>query len=300
MTDQPEWDTASRAIDSSVPRYISFLQQLLRIPNLRMQEHDSVRFLAKALREAGCQTEVFEGQGIGEPTPVGPPLNLFACRKGIGTEPSLLMEAHADTVPSGSLRNWKYGPWSGQIDKGRIYGRGAHDDRAGAALLWMVADVLHRLGIETRGDLYFLVTTEEEFSGGGMKSYVQRLDRIQPDAHLMVDGNQRDRCILGHAGALSFQVCSHGPFGSAQHRSMVHSANPIELMSLLVRTAAVRDRSESHPAGSWRGPALATGHSGCNRDPKHGLGKQCAGRVYRTWFRQCHPASRTQRVQGVF
>src|SRR5579863_6786030 len=95
--------TLDYAVDSSLSRYVSFLQQVLQIPTPRMQEHDAVRFLAQSLEETGCQVEVFRGHGRGEPTPAGPPLNLFASRKGIGTGPSLLIEAHVDTVPTGNL-----------------------------------------------------------------------------------------------------------------------------------------------------------------------------------------------------
>lgn len=223
-----------KAIDSLEPRYVGFLQQFLRIPTPRMEENSAIHFLAQALREAGCEVEVFTGMGLGEATPAGAPLNLFAVKKGFGTGSSLLMEAHVDTVPTGSVQNWRHGPWSAEIEEGRIYARGAHDDRSGAALICMVADVLHRLNLEAAGDLYFLMTTEEEYSNGGMQSYVRKAERICPDAHLMIDGNQSGKCIIGHAAALSFQIRIPGPFSSAQDHSVVHTSNPIELMSELI------------------------------------------------------------------
>src|SRR5438477_11856170 len=74
----------TQRVDDSIERYTLFLQQLLQIPTPRMQEHACVRFLGSALAEAGLEPKYFEGDGIGEPTPDGPPLNLFACQKGSG------------------------------------------------------------------------------------------------------------------------------------------------------------------------------------------------------------------------
>ena len=221
-----------RAVENSLDGYIAFLQEFLQIPNPRMQEHRSVRFIAQALEKAGCQVEVFEGEGRGEPTPDGPPLNIFASRKGDGKGRSLLLQAHIDNVPAGDVNRWTYPPWSGEIVGGRIYGRGSRDDRSGVAQLYMLVDLLNQLQIRTQGDLYLLITSEEEFSSGGIRAYAKRADKVQPDATIIVDGSQS---ILGNPGWLSFQIRIEGSFGSTQAQDKVHKANPIELMGGMIR-----------------------------------------------------------------
>src|SRR5262249_2081799 len=89
------------AISLSLPGYIEFFQSLLRIPTPRMREHEAVRFLGGALQRSGLTVDYFEGEGLGEPTPDGPPLNLVAQRKGSGGGKSLLLQGHMDTVPPG-------------------------------------------------------------------------------------------------------------------------------------------------------------------------------------------------------
>lgn len=235
-----ETHTAKRTVDldskikDSLKSYQAFLQRLLKMPTERMREHQAVHFLASALYRSGCEVDIFRGMGIGEPTPEGPPLNIFARREGSGTGRSLLLGAHLDTVPTGDVNQWKHPPWSGDIVDGRIYARGAHDDRSGAALLWMTADLLEQARLQTEGDLFFLITTEEEFSAGGMKAYLDRVDRIHPDAYLMIDGNDTGDCIIGHPGALSFEISIRGPFRTAQEPATVHEANGVELMATLV------------------------------------------------------------------
>jgi acetylornithine deacetylase len=251
-----------KRVDASLDRYTTFLQRLLQIPTPRMQEHACVHFVGDALERAGVPVVYFEGRGLGEPTPAGPPINLHACRSGSGNGRSLLLEAHMDTVPTGDESKWTQGPWSGAIRDGRIYGRGAHDDRAGTALLWMIADLLHQMGAATEGDLSFLVTTEEEYSCGGMQAYIERPDRARPDAHLALDGNRAHYCILGHAGVLDFRIRLTGPWGSIFQRDLEHKANPIEHAGMLIqrlREFEIRLREEVKslkPEPRWPEPKV--------------------------------------------
>src|SRR5690349_21764289 len=164
-------------------RYTTFLQKLLQIPTPRMQEHQCLLFLAEALEASGIGVMMFEGFGMAEPLPDGPPWNLFGTRRGAGNGRSLLIEAHIDTVPTGDVTKWDPPPWSGEIRDGKIYARGAHDDRVGAAMLWMLHDLLDQCAVRTRGDLHFLVTTEEENSSGGMKAFLKHPQKVVPDAH---------------------------------------------------------------------------------------------------------------------
>src|SRR5262245_42742696 len=185
-------------LTESAERNIEFLRRLLAIPKPRMQEHQAVRFCADALLEAGCEVDVFAGEGIAEPTPAGVPLNVLAQRRGRGGGGdgggggggrSLLLEAHLDTVPVGLRERWSYDPWGATVVGDRVYARGAQDDVAGAALVCLVARTLAELQLSGAGDLFFLLTTEEECSSGGMRALLRRHPDLRPDAHLLVDGN---------------------------------------------------------------------------------------------------------------
>jgi acetylornithine deacetylase len=221
-------------ITESLDRYVAFLQELLRIPNPRMCEHRSVRFAAAELQRLGCHVKIFEGLALDQPTPDGPPINIFAHRPGQGGGRSLLLEAHCDTAPEGNPDKWTGSAWSGRIENGRIFARGAHDDRSGVAILCMVVDLLNQLRCQAGGDLYVLINTEEEHGGGGMRAYAQQADRVYPDAHLLIDGNMANECIVGHGGVMDFEISIEGPYGSAQEIDILRTANPIDLMFKLV------------------------------------------------------------------
>src|SRR5689334_9222743 len=65
-----------RVARNNEARYTTFLQKLLQIPTPRMQEHQCLLFLAEALEASGIGVMTFEGFGMAEPLPDGPPLNL--------------------------------------------------------------------------------------------------------------------------------------------------------------------------------------------------------------------------------
>jgi acetylornithine deacetylase len=256
--------TIASFVDASATQNLTFLRDLLRIPKPRMQEHEAIRFAADILRKAKCEVDVFAGQGIGETTPAGPPLNVLAHRKGRGGGRSLMLEAHIDTVPTGDVTKWTHDPWGGEIVDGLIYARGSHDDVAGAALICLVAQSLQSTNLNLLGDLYLLLTSEEEYSSGGMRALVARHSKLRPDAHVLVDGNGEPQdCIVGHPGSVCFTIRIPGPFGTAQNPTYLHEGNPIEFSTTLISALRdleqrLRERARAHPSNPpWPDPSIA-------------------------------------------
>jgi acetylornithine deacetylase len=262
--DQAAHQKIAAQVEASATRNVEFLRQLVSIPKPRMQEHQAVRFAADALQAAGCEIDVFAGLGIGEPTPAGKPINVLGCLRGTGGGRSVLLEAHLDTVPVGARDRWTFDPWGGQIVEDRIYARGAHDDVAGAALVCLVATTLAELGLKLNGDLHFLLTTEEEYSSGGMRALLARHPSLKPDAHMLVDGNGAPQeCIVGHPGSVSFTIEIPGPFGTAQSPRYLHDGNPIEFAGDLFAALRglerkLRDQPRDDTSGlRWPEPSIA-------------------------------------------
>ena len=46
-------------------------------------------------------------------------------------KPRMILYSHLDTVPPGDLSRWKYPPFGGVLDNGKIYGRGTQDCKMG-------------------------------------------------------------------------------------------------------------------------------------------------------------------------
>lgn len=92
--------------------------------------------------------------------------NITACLPGTQGRRSLMLAAHLDTVPVGDETLWTVPPLAGLRRDGRIYGRGANDDKHALAIMVFLAEALKELGIQLKNDLYFTGYVDEEFGGG--------------------------------------------------------------------------------------------------------------------------------------
>ena len=84
---------------------------------------------------------------------------------GAGGGRSLILSSHIDVVPVESCSGWTHDPWLGEIVGGRLYGRGAWDDKPGIVLSLAVLRALRELDVRLRGDVDVQSVPDEE--GGG-------------------------------------------------------------------------------------------------------------------------------------
>ena len=92
--------------------------------------------------------------------------NLTARIRGKSGKRSIMLAGHADTMPIGDLSLWTVPPLEGIMRDGRIYGRGACDDKYALASMLLLAKAIKELGITLDSDLYLTAYVDEEFGGG--------------------------------------------------------------------------------------------------------------------------------------
>ncbi len=114
--------------------------------------------------------------------------NLVARLAGSGGGRSLLLSGHMDTVPTRAA-SWTTPPWSPEIRKGRIYGLGTFDMKAGLAAQAVALCALHASGVRLRGDLIFESVIDEEWGGGG-GTLAGRMRGDTADACVISEGTQ--------------------------------------------------------------------------------------------------------------
>ena len=151
------------SVDAARDEIVDLLQQVVRIPTVNTgprpdtgNETLACDLLRTKLEPLGIAYEVHEsapGRG-----------NLIA-RIGAPGGKRLLCMSHTDVVPVEDETLWEHPPFSGTIDRGRIYGRGADDDKADVVAYCMAMVLLRRAGIELSGELVWLAAADEE-SGG--------------------------------------------------------------------------------------------------------------------------------------
>jgi succinyl-diaminopimelate desuccinylase len=119
----------------------------------------------------------------------------------MGTEPGpiLCLDACIDTAPFGDEVRWSRTPASGHVDRDRLWGRGAADSKAGAAILAHVVRDLVREGAIRRGGVDLLFDADEHTGRfGGVRAYLAALARKPDAAVLGYPGN--DELIRGSRG----------------------------------------------------------------------------------------------------
>src|ERR671913_1102013 len=152
---RPE-STSCCATDPMEHSPLSLAQSLLRCPSVTPEEGGALAFIEGVLKEAGFEVHrpVFSEPGTPDVE------NLYA-RYGAG-EPFLLLAGHTDVVPPGDASRWRHDPFSGRIENGELYGRGAVDMKGGIACMMAAALDFIRSNPEFKGSIGFLITGDEE------------------------------------------------------------------------------------------------------------------------------------------
>lgn len=168
-----------RYIEENREKLFSLLCGLIRINTENSGTHGNERVLAEYLAaefaRLGLASDVYSPDDVPGLTahPDYLPGRNLADRTNITTKiagsdsrRALMLAGHLDTVPIGTPELWSVPPTEGIIRDGRIYGRGANDDKYALAAFLFLAEAFGKLGVKLKNDLYLTGYVDEEFGGG--------------------------------------------------------------------------------------------------------------------------------------
>ncbi len=69
---------------------------------------------------------------------------------------------HVDVVPVGDEANWTYPPFSGTVADGKLFARGAIDDKGPTIAAWMAMKLVKDAGIQLNKRIRMIIGTDEE------------------------------------------------------------------------------------------------------------------------------------------
>jgi succinyl-diaminopimelate desuccinylase len=125
-----------------------------------------------------------------------------------GKDPALCLAGHIDTVPLGAAR-WTKDPFGGEIDAGRLYGRGSSDMKSGVAAIVEAALRLAKAPLRKAGLTLVLVAGEETGCEGA--AHLARVPGALGRAGALLVGEPTgNRPVIGHKGALWLKARTHG------------------------------------------------------------------------------------------
>lgn len=156
--------------------------------------------------------------------------NLIA-EYGSDGGPQLCFNAHLDVVPIGERAAWRSDPFGAEIHDGRIYGRGAGDDKGSVAAQVMAGVALARSGVPLQGRLIVNEVADEEVGGVAGAAFIVAEGHIKP--HFVIVGEQTlNRVCVGEKGSGATTVTVRGR--TAHGALPWEGANAIEAMAEVI------------------------------------------------------------------
>ncbi len=107
-----------------------------------------------------------------------------------GEDPSLkpvLFTAHQDVVPPGDDKAWSRGPFSGIIEDGYLWGRGAIDMKVQLTVLLETVEFLLGRGYRPKRTLYIVLGHDEEVGGSGARAAASYFLEKGIEFYLLID-----------------------------------------------------------------------------------------------------------------
>jgi tripeptide aminopeptidase len=169
-------------------------------------EQERAKYLEKLLRQDKLLSVQYDSVG-----------NLIAVRKGTGGGPVVVFDAHMDTVFQPGLKI------KARIRNGRVHAPGVGDDTRNIAALLATIRALDAAQIQTKGDLIFVFTVEEETSFKGVKHYVSE-NKGKIDHYIALDGGYEGFTYAG-IGISWYRHHFIGPGGHTRSRTPPYSAS---------------------------------------------------------------------------
>jgi acetylornithine deacetylase len=185
-------------------------------------------------------------------------VNVTARIKGSGNGPSLMLNAHTDTVGVTGMSE----PFSGRIEGNRLYGRGSYDMKGSIAAILAVAKALKEHEIQLKGDLIFTFVADEEYESIGAQALVKNLTA---DAAIVTEPTGLNLC-LAHRGFGVFKLTTEGKTAHGGRHEQGIDANLMMggVLSILSTLAQRLPKETSHPLcgqASLHVPLISGGRS---------------------------------------
>ena len=218
-------------------RFLNELLELLRIPSIsaRTENKDDMVTCAEAVKEkllaAGADTvEII-------PT-AGHPI-VYGEKITDASKPTVLVYGHYDVQPADPLELWNSGPFEPVIKDGKIYARGACDDKGQV--------YMHIKALETMNacdtlptNFKFIIEGEEEVGSPNLATFVnENVDKLKCDVILISDtamiSLENPSIDVGVRGLTYIEVEVTGP--NRDLHSGVYGgavANPLTILSKII------------------------------------------------------------------
>ncbi|MBK8943692.1 MAG: dipeptidase [Ignavibacteriae bacterium] len=225
-------------IKSNNENYVNELKDYLRIPSistLSSNKNDMVKcaeFVSRKLKDAGMEkVEIFKTEGH--------PLVYGEWLKAPG-KPTVLIYGHYDVQPVDPLNLWKSDPFNPVIENGKIWARGANDNKGQNFVHIKSVEAFMKTENKLPVNVKFLIEGEEEIGSESLGKFLkENKNLLKCDAVLISDTSLYDEGIptinYGLRGLSYLEVEITGPNKDLHSGSFGGSvANPINELAKII------------------------------------------------------------------
>ena len=207
---------------------ISYLKELISISTAYPPGDTSqiANYLSTSLAEMGYSTETHAR---------APGMDNVVARMGSGS-PSLVFNAHVDTVDAGDLSLWSHPPLEATMEGGQIFGLGSANCKgSGAVQLWLANEIARRGG-PAKGAVIFTFVTDEESLGRNGMCFLREQGIVKPNM-LLLGAPTENSLITTERGVLWVEVRTNG--------RPAHAGQPEDGDNAILRMIRIMNRLES-------------------------------------------------------
>ncbi len=276
MTDRLLAEIAARRED-----LIALTQDLIRIPTLNppgQKYREICAFLAERLGRRGWRVEMIRAEGAPGDSAEWPRWNLVARHEGARPGDCVHFNSHHDVVEVG--HGWTRDPFGGELEGGRIYGRGACDMKGGLAASIIAAEAFVALYPDHAGAIEISATADEESGGFGGVAWLAEKGWFDPARvqHVIIpEPLNKERICLGHRGVWWAEIetkgrIAHGSMPFLGDSAIRHMGAVLEEMerSLFPLLAGKRTEMPVVPEGAKQSTLNINSMHGGEPEPEPG------------------------------
>lgn len=233
-----------KKVDENREDIIQFLRDICAIPSMDGQLKDVGDCIQAKMKQLHFDETRFDKMGntIGR----------------IGNGPKkIVFDSHIDTVGVGDPDEWEWDPFKGKIEDGRLYARGACDEKGSTPGMIYGLAFARDLGLLDGYTAYYFGNMEEWCDGIAPNAFVEADPQVRPD-FVVIGEPTRMQIYRGHKGRIELKITAHGRSAHAASHYLGDNA-VYKMMSIITQIRELDRRMRfgmgSHPVQGF--PSIA-------------------------------------------
>ncbi len=239
-------ETIKKRVEEQREVILKFFREIVAIPSMDSQLKDVGERIGAEMKKLKFDEVRFDKMG-----------NILG-RIGNGKR-VIVYDSHVDTVGIGDRNDWKWDPFQGKIEDGKLYARGTCDEKGSTPGMIYGLAMARDLGLLEGITAYYFGNMEEWCDGIAPNSFVEADPKVRPD-FVVIGEPTKMQIYRGHKGRFEMRIIADGKSAHAAHHHL--GDNAVYKMINIIQSIRELDRRLGiHHAHPFLGrPTIAVTH----------------------------------------